>query len=72
MPEKLPKGWVKATLGEIRLDASVGISQRQMRGETFELYSVPSFDKREPEIVPGDTIGSTSERISGRRPATSN
>jgi len=43
VPEKLPKGWVKTTLGEIRHDASLGISQQQMRGETFELYSVPAF-----------------------------
>jgi type I restriction enzyme, S subunit len=58
MPDKLPKGWVKTTLGEIRLDASLGISQQQMYGETFELYSVPAFEERKPEILPGEKIGS--------------
>jgi type I restriction enzyme, S subunit len=58
MPDKLPKGWVKTSLGEIRRDASSGISQQEMRGETFELYSVPAFEDRKREILPGEKIGS--------------
>ena len=58
MPEELPKGWVKTTLGEIRHDKSMGISQNQMHGETFELYSVPAYRGGKPEIVSGQTIGS--------------
>lgn len=64
MPEKLPQGWVKTTLGEIRLDKSMGISQEQMRGETFELYSVPAFSEGKPEVVLGDTIGSNKILVS--------
>jgi type I restriction enzyme S subunit len=58
MPDKLPKGWVKTTLGEIRRDTSAGISQQEMRGETFELYSVPAFSEGKPEVVTGDQVGS--------------
>lgn len=64
MPEKLPQGWVKTTLGEIRLDESMGISQEQMRGKTFELYSVPAFSEGKSEIVLGDAIGSNKILVS--------
>ncbi|MGH7452498.1 MAG: restriction endonuclease subunit S, partial [bacterium] len=64
MPEKLPQEWVKTTLGEIRLDESMGISQEQIRGETFELYSVPAFSEGKPEVVLGDTIGSNKILVS--------
>jgi type I restriction enzyme, S subunit len=58
MPDQLPKGWVKTTLGEIRRNDSLGISQQEMRGETFELYSVPAFTDGKPETVAGDQVGS--------------
>ena len=58
MPEELPKGWVKTTLSEIRHNKSWGISQNQMHGETFELYSVPAYRGGKPEIVLGETVGS--------------
>lgn len=58
MPEELPKGWVRTTLAEIRHYVGVGISQNQMRGETFELYSVPAYREGKPEIIPGEMIGS--------------
>lgn len=64
MSEKLPKGWLETTLGEIRFDGSIAISQEQMRGETFELYSVPAFSEGKPEIVPGDEIGSNKVLVS--------
>ncbi len=64
MSEELPKGWVKARLGDIRRDNSIGISQEQMRGETFELYSVPAFSEGKPEVVSGNTIGSNKVLVS--------
>lgn len=64
MAEKLPQGWVKTTLGEIRLDVSMSISQEQMRGETFELYSVPAFSQGKPDIVLGSSIGSNKVLVS--------
>ena len=35
-----------------------------MHGETFELYSVPAFSERKPEVVPGDEIGSNKILVS--------
>ena len=63
MSNKLPRGWVKTTLGEIRQDKSVGISQEQMRGETFELYSVPAFREGKPGLIAGDVIGSNKTLV---------
>src|SRR5262249_10238476 len=56
--DKLPMGWAKTTLGEIRRDASTGISQKEMIGQTLELYSVPAFSEGKPELVTGDEVGS--------------
>ena len=64
MHEELPKGWVKTRLGDIRRDNSVGITQEQMRGETFELYSVPAFSEGKPEVISGNTIGSNKVLVS--------
>lgn len=58
MASQLPVNWVETTLGEIRIDRSIGISQAEMRGEEFELYSVPAYTERNPETARGDSIGS--------------
>jgi type I restriction enzyme S subunit len=59
MPQnKPPLGWIQTSLGQVRIDASHGISQQAMRGQTFELFSVPAFEKRAPEILAGESIGS--------------
>ena len=34
-----------------------------MRGESFELYSVPAFEERKPEILPGEKIGSNKNTV---------
>lgn len=64
MPDRLPKGWVKTTLGEIRRDDSFGISQQEMQGEVFELYSVPAFSGGKPFVIPGEEIGSNKIVVS--------
>ena len=61
--EGLPVGWVKSTLGEIRLDRSRSIAPRKQPDETFELYSVPSFSELQPEIVTGSAIGSSKRTV---------
>ena len=61
--ERLPVDWVKSTLGEIRLDQSRSIDPRKQPGETFELYSVPSFSELQPEIVVGSEIGSSKRSV---------
>ena len=34
--------------------------------ETFELYSIPAFDSRKPEVVTGEQIGSTKQMVQPR------
>ncbi len=63
-PEReLPSGWVWTTLGEIQLDKSTAIVPNKTPDVTFELYSVPSFDTGQPEIVPGSQIGSNKQVV---------
>jgi type I restriction enzyme S subunit len=64
MPNKIPTGWAETTLGKIRFDNSVGISRVQMRGEVFELYSVPAFSEGKPYIIPGEEVGSNKILVS--------
>lgn len=64
MPPPLPSNWVETTLGEIRRDSSSGISRAEMRGETFEIYSVPAFAAGRPETVKGDDVGSNKVFVS--------
>ena len=59
----LPDGWVITTLGDARLDLSKSIDPRKSGAEMFELYSVPSFSDRRPEIVPGNTVGSSKRTV---------
>ena len=59
----LPDGWVITTLGDARLDLSKSIDPRKSGAEMFELYSVPSFSHRWPEIVPGNTVGSSKRTV---------
>ena len=63
MTERLPTGWIATTLGHIRLDLSKSANPSKMPGEMFELYSVPSFTERQPEIVGGNAIGSTKRTV---------
>jgi type I restriction enzyme, S subunit len=55
---QLPNNWVLTTLGEIRLDKSSSINPLKTPDAQFELYSVPSFENKKPEILSGRNIGS--------------
>lgn len=59
----LPDGWVTTTLGKVRLDLSKSIDPRKSGAEMFELYSVPSFSDLRPEIVSGNTVGSSKRTV---------
>jgi len=61
--QQLPKGWAWTQLGDIYLDRSRAIVPNKMPEEMFELYSVPSFDNGEPEIVSGKEIGSNKQVV---------
>ena len=59
----LPAGWVESTLGEVRLDRSQTTNPSALPEEMFELYSVPSFSERTPEIIAGADIGSSKRTV---------
>lgn len=58
----LPDGWTETTLGEFRVDTSKSINPGKQPEQEFELYSVPSYENRLPELASGADIGS-SKRI---------
>lgn len=60
---ELPKGWARATLGDLRQDRSQSLDPSRFSDEDFELYSVPRFDTGIPEVVKGRSIGSTKRLV---------
>jgi type I restriction enzyme S subunit len=63
MSEVLPKGWVKSTFGILNQHKSRNIDPRKFPDELFELYSVPSFPSKKPEILKGSDIGSSKQYV---------
>ena len=63
MLETFPHSWAQTTLGEIRRDDSSSLDPRKFSGETFDLYSVPSFAHGRPEVVLGGAIGSSKQTV---------
>lgn len=45
-------------LAELMAKRQGSVNPSQFQSETFELFSIPAFDKRKPEIVSGAEIGS--------------
>jgi len=59
----LPSGWVQASLSEIAVDRTGTVDPRKHPDEWFELYSVPSFPSRSPEVILGRGIGSHKQTV---------
>ena len=55
----LPPGWCLTNLGGIQLDLSKIVDP----DESFELYSVPSHERCEPEVTKGNEIGSNKQTV---------
>lgn len=55
---ELPPGWAETELASLHVQSRT-IDPRRTPDEEFTLYSVPSFELREPEVVTGSAIGST-------------
>ena len=51
------------TVAEINSYQTVIINPMEQPDQTFELYSVPSFDNQHPEIIKGSEIGSTKVAV---------
>ena len=61
--QSLPKNWAITYLDEIRLNRSRNIVPNKVKDQIFELYSVPSYDDKKPEIVSGNEIGSNKQIV---------
>lgn len=59
----LPPNWVLTTLGDIRRDGSTVVDPQKSPDKFYELYSVPAFEAKLADIVPGRDIGSTKQRV---------
>ena len=62
--DRLPMGWVTTTLGAIRSDVSRGILPSDTPEQVFDLYSIPNFPLREPEVLTGAAVGSNKQTTS--------
>ncbi len=60
---ELPKGWIVTTLGEINAYSGKTVEPQATPDEVFELYSVPIFSTKKPEVVQGQQIGSTKQSV---------
>ena len=57
-PYPIPQNWCWTRLKDINNYKSETLNPKSALDEIFELYSVPSFDEKNPEILKGKEIGS--------------
>ena len=62
-PFKLPDNWLWIPIGSINQYNSGNIEPAKQPESIFELYSVPSSVEGYPEIVSGQEIGSTKQKV---------
>ena len=63
MDNQLPEGWVEASLGELNQYQASTVQPEKFAKTTFELYSVPAFPEKIPEILQGESIGSSKQLV---------
>src|SRR5262245_29689371 len=61
--KRLPDGWEWSTLDKYRKSKRESINPAKFPEQKFELYSVPSFESRKPEIVMGKEVGSSKQVV---------
>lgn len=59
----LPQGWMKVELGSINEFVTQMIDPARQPDDSFELYSVPAFPSRQPELLTGAEIGSLKQLV---------
>lgn len=59
----IPKKWIWTTLGEINKGKVKSVTPNRNPDQAYELYSVPSFDSKNPEIIQGKEIGSSKQTV---------
>ncbi len=50
-------------LGELMAKKSGSVDPSKFPDETFDLYSIPAFDSRQPEVTAGQAIGSSKQIV---------
>ena len=60
---ELPTEWIAASIGEINAYSGRNVDPLKTPEQIFELYSVPTYPTRKPEIVSGEEIGSTKQSL---------
>jgi type I restriction enzyme S subunit len=61
--DELPEGWLEIGFDELNTFKSQTIDPSAYPEEVFELYSVPTFPTRKPEVLAGSVIGSTKQVV---------
>ncbi|RAQ42859.1 hypothetical protein B9S53_12085 [Arthrospira sp. O9.13F] len=60
---ELPKGWVALPLNVLGMPSTPNVDPSKFPNEIFELYSVPAYANKEPDIVPGSSIHSVKQLV---------
>lgn len=55
--------WETAKLGEFALNRGGSLNPEKFPDETFDLYSIPSYDSGSPEVITGSEIGSSKKIV---------
>ncbi|MCH7561645.1 MAG: hypothetical protein IIC67_09840, partial [Thaumarchaeota archaeon] len=63
LEKKIPKNWAITYLDKIRLNKSKIVTPNKTKDQLFELYSVPAFNDKKPEMLLGSKIGSNKQTI---------
>ena len=63
-PYEVPQNWIWTKLNYINNYAGTCIDPSKTKDKMFELYSVPSCNINYPEIIIGNEIGSTKQKVS--------
>jgi type I restriction enzyme, S subunit len=58
--------WRQTTLGTLVASRGKSVDPSKCPNDLFELYSVPSFPVRKPEIIAGNEIGSNKQQVHSR------
>jgi type I restriction enzyme S subunit len=64
--DSTPKDWAHSTLGQFSGERGQNIEPAKTPEKQFELYSVPSFPEKTPEIVTGKEVGSNKQLVEPR------
>ncbi len=59
----LPTGWINTIIKNINQYKSCNIQPNKFLNTEFELYSVPIFPTKKPEIILGKDIGSSKQKV---------